>query len=148
VDTPPESATTGDEKRLLGRLVTVGDTPLFLGIAIAPFVVSWIWVPIAKLTGFGSPVSGLPCPTRFFLGLPCPGCGLTRSLQSMAAGDFACAIEMHPLGPLLWGCCFAWGVTQVALPNRRHAWIRGTRLALGVALLAVYFWRLCFGQVP
>jgi hypothetical protein len=41
------------------------------------------------------------CPTAFFFGVPCPGCGLTRATLALLHGDFAAALRFHPLAPLL-----------------------------------------------
>jgi Protein of unknown function (DUF2752) len=43
------------------------------------------------------------CPFAVVLGLPCPGCGITRSAIAMAQGDLAGAWHFHPLGPVLSG---------------------------------------------
>jgi hypothetical protein len=41
------------------------------------------------------------CPFRLLTGLPCPGCGLTRSVVCTLHGDLASAMMFHPLGPLV-----------------------------------------------
>lgn len=41
------------------------------------------------------------CPLRFFFGICCPGCGMSRALLSLLRLDFALAIELHPLVLLL-----------------------------------------------
>ena len=61
-------------------------------------------------------------------GLPCPGCGLTRSFVCLGHGRFFESLHWHPLGPaifllftLLWLRCglFYWrGVTLLPLPPR------------------------------
>ena len=38
-----------------------------------------------------------PCPIRFFLGVPCPSCGLTRAARAAAHLDFHAATQFHPL---------------------------------------------------
>jgi uncharacterized protein DUF2752 len=43
------------------------------------------------------------CPFRLLTGLPCPGCGLTRSLVSLMHGDLSAAVLFHPLGPVVAG---------------------------------------------
>lgn len=43
------------------------------------------------------------CWTRRWLGLDCPGCGLTRSFVLAAKGRVAEAFEMHPVGTLMFG---------------------------------------------
>jgi len=37
------------------------------------------------------------CPTAFFLGIPCPGCGLTRATLALLHGDLRGALQLHPL---------------------------------------------------
>lgn len=41
------------------------------------------------------------CPTATFLGVPCPGCGLTRASLALLRADFAAALAWHPLSPLM-----------------------------------------------
>jgi hypothetical protein len=44
------------------------------------------------------------CPVRLFWGIPCPGCGLTRSFLLAFRGRFAEATTMHPFWiPILLG---------------------------------------------
>lgn len=41
------------------------------------------------------------CWTRRLSGLPCPGCGLTRSVCHLLRGDLAEALRFHPFGLLV-----------------------------------------------
>ena len=41
------------------------------------------------------------CPFRFFFGISCPGCGMTRALLAALHLDFAAALSFHPLFFLL-----------------------------------------------
>lgn len=41
------------------------------------------------------------CPFRRLTGLPCPSCGLTRSVVAAAHGRLSTAVRYHPLGPLV-----------------------------------------------
>ncbi len=41
------------------------------------------------------------CPIRFFTGIACPGCGMTRAVFALLRLDFSTALEMHPLVFLL-----------------------------------------------
>lgn len=42
------------------------------------------------------------CPFRLLTGLPCPGCGLTRSWVHALHGDIGASLAAHPFGlPLL-----------------------------------------------
>lgn len=47
---------------------------------------------------------GLPdlCPVRVLTHIPCPGCGMSRSLVCCAHGEFPRAFWLHPLGPLFF----------------------------------------------
>nr|WP_040517702.1 DUF2752 domain-containing protein [Gordonia aichiensis] len=40
------------------------------------------------------------CPFRMMTGLPCPGCGLTRSWVHLMHGDVGGALAFNPFGPL------------------------------------------------
>lgn len=47
---------------------------------------------------------GAICPLRIFLGIPCPGCGLTRAVSLLFAGNLSASVAMHPLAipALVW----------------------------------------------
>ena len=47
---------------------------------------------------FGVPIPEL-CTYRKLFGMPCPGCGLTRSFSFMAHGAFLEALRMNWMGP-------------------------------------------------
>ena len=51
------------------------------------------------LAFFGNPEGGIaliPCPVRSAIGIPCPGCGMTRSCLALAQGEFVSAWKFHP----------------------------------------------------
>ncbi|MFN8522077.1 MAG: DUF2752 domain-containing protein [Chloroflexota bacterium] len=41
------------------------------------------------------------CPFRVLTGLPCPGCGMTRSVVAALHGDLSTSLFYHPLGPVM-----------------------------------------------
>ena len=43
------------------------------------------------------------CPFMRWLGLPCPGCGLTKSLYCYAKGDVITSLSYHPFGIVVQG---------------------------------------------
>ena len=49
-----------------------------------------VYVAFITLTGIG-------CPIRFFIGISCPGCGMSRAVLLMLSGHFQAAFRMHPL---------------------------------------------------
>lgn len=67
----------------------------FLGLTTAPLVGA------ALFNHSGTPPF-LICPFRAITGIPCPGCGLTRSFMAIARGDFENALRMHLFGPVLF----------------------------------------------
>ena len=41
--------------------------------------------------------TGIGCVFLYFLGIPCPGCGMTRALRALLRLDLAAAFAFHPL---------------------------------------------------
>lgn len=108
------------------------------------------------LLALGAPL----CPFAGWLGIPCPGCGLTRATVALMSGDWHTALRWHPMVgfvlPML-----AWFAMSALLTSRQQApgvaLARVQRLgnwcglALVIALIAV--WGLRFagffgGPVP
>ena len=71
-------------------------------------------------------------------GLPCPGCGLTRSWAALVHLDLAAAFRYHLFGPPL----FLFTGLMV-LGGKWSAWIK--RLPLSLAYLAGGLWLLYWG---
>ncbi|MCU1459390.1 MAG: hypothetical protein JWL73_3482 [Actinomycetia bacterium] len=44
---------------------------------------------------------GAPCPFKAVTGIPCPMCGMTRSVTSVVHGDLGHALTMQPAGIVL-----------------------------------------------
>lgn len=41
------------------------------------------------------------CPIRVALGIPCPGCGITRGISAFLHGDIADSLAFNPMSPLV-----------------------------------------------
>lgn len=89
------------------------------------------------------------CPFRLLTGLPCPGCGLTRSWVFALHGDIGAATTAHPFGvPLLVLVLVLAGVVVVRRVRGQHApdLDRLVRHPLAVAVLVGWLgwaaWRL------
>lgn len=54
------------------------------------------------------------CPMRHVLGVPCPGCGLTRATECLVTGQFHEALAFHPLVPIVLPVV-AWMVVRMTL---------------------------------
>ena len=61
------------------------------------------------------------CPMAGVLGVPCPGCGLTRATLALARGDLRGALHLHPL-VLVIAPIFIWAVASAAF-----GYVRGPR---------------------
>jgi hypothetical protein len=104
------------------------ERPLF-DVLVNPF--SLRGAPVLWLLSFLVPRGGLPvslCVFHNLTGLPCPGCGLTRSLASISHLCPGEALRYHPFGPLIYALLVALTAASIAGEGRRarlRAWIEG-----------------------
>lgn len=86
---------------LFARKTNAGTIFLLLSGVFAASVL----LPLPR--GAGGQIGHLPSVCLFYhwTGLPCPGCGLTRSFVCLGHGDFLGALHWHPLGPALFLLC-------------------------------------------
>ena len=54
-------------------------------------------VLICGLYGLFLSITNIRCPFKFFLGIPCLGCGMTRACMSLLTLDISQAVAYHPL---------------------------------------------------
>jgi hypothetical protein len=101
---------------------------------------------LGALAGLAVLLEAPLCPTASLFGLPCPGCGLTRATLALLQGQFAQALRLHPLVPLLapiyFGVIVAAALAYIAGPGRRLPRLRvaGRWLTPGAwALLVLVF---------
>ena len=93
------------------------------------------------------------CLTRRVLGLPCPGCGLTRGVAHLLQGNLARAMELHPLAPLAAldaiGGWALWGLVThgLATPPPARS-VRVVLLAQLAVFVALWLGRLAAGTAP
>ena len=83
------------------------------------------------------------CPFRVVTGVPCPGCGLTRAVSSLAAGRWAEALQFHPFVPffgLAWILLFLAVVLSVSARERLIGSVRSFECKTGLtAILLIAF---------
>lgn len=60
------------------------------------------------------------CPLRSTLGVPCPGCGLTRAMVQLIQGNWEAAISLHAFAPIVMamGILVAAGSALPARPRK------------------------------
>ena len=89
------------------------------------------------------------CPLRSTLGVPCPGCGLTRAMVQLIQGNWEAAISLHAFAPIVltMGILVAAGS---ALPARQRKTLvarvtdfeRRTGITALLILSALAYWFL------
>jgi hypothetical protein len=75
----------------------------------------------AQVAAVATGVGGWPCPLKAALGIPCPGCGLTRASVALLRGEFATAFGAHAFAPVLLFGLAAVAVAGVLPAARREA---------------------------
>ena len=70
-------------------------TGRLLFVLSAIFLISFVYVPDPE------PAVSL-CVIKHFLGIPCPGCGLTHSFCALSHGHFLESFQWHALGPPIY----------------------------------------------
>jgi hypothetical protein len=91
------------------------------------------------------------CFSRRFLGIPCPGCGLTRAFAHLAKGEWTAALAAHPLAPVLAAeAVVAWLLWGIGLrrPLLRQDWIAPVAVGHLAVLCALWLGRLSTGSLP
>jgi hypothetical protein len=95
--------------------------------------------------------TGIPCAFHWMTGIPCPGCGLTRSILALMQGRLEDSLLLHPMGPLLFlglAAALLTGIMPRAMRGRVIGAIAaieartGITLWLGVLLMVVWVVRL------
>jgi hypothetical protein len=94
------------------------------------------------------------CPFFYYTGIPCPSCGLTRSLISLSQGDISSSLQYHGFGLILTAITnvtILYILTELIL-NKKFSnpllkfFINGpVQWILGILFLSYYFYRLGIG---
>ena len=93
---------------------------------------------LGRVGGMEAPPSGVPCLLRAVVGIPCPFCGLTRSLFAAGAGDWSRSLDLSPIGPLVLAAALValLVVARSWVASRPVRWPPGVVVAVG-AVVAV-----------
>ncbi len=86
------------------------------------------------------------CPMALVLGLPCPGCGLTRAFGLMAHGRFAEAAAFNGLAPATLGyLAFLWIYKIVETVRGAPPRVPTSRIGATACLVVMGFWAARLG---
>lgn len=128
----PVSPIARSRSLFLGVVSRIGAAPLALLLA------ALMPLPVQG----GRSLLGLPslCLFHNVTGLPCPGCGMTRSVVCCCHLRFTDSIAYHPLGPIVFVWLLATALRRLPFPPswRRHFPASPAQLgtAGGIALMA------------
>ena len=78
---------------------------------------------------------GSICAFHNVFGLPCPGCGLTRSFVALGHGHFVESYHWHPLGPFLFGLAIIYVLASLFFSHRKTPLQIQWRLQVGSLIL-------------
>ena len=128
-----------------------------LGISAAVIVLSFALQlnPAGRVRASWLPLESLPplCGSRAFLGINCPGCGLTRSFVALASGDLAESFRLHRVGWLMALAVVlqvpyrAWGLYELRCGSiSDRAWPTWCGNALIAALILNWWFNIAVGN--
>jgi hypothetical protein len=96
-------------------------------------VIAWLILAFAAVLpprGVGIPI----CPSKLVTGVPCPGCGLTRSVTCLAHAELARSWHYHPFGCVVFALAIWFALVPLAAP-RLHRRAKASRPARAAGLL-------------
>ena len=104
-----------------------------------------LWIGLGAFFLLAWRVTGTSCTFQSTIGLPCPGCGLTRALLASLHGRFQEAFSLHPLFWLAPLVILAVLILLAVAPDRLSD-PKLNRFWLGLAILfmVVYLVRMVF----
>ncbi len=103
----------------------------------------------AQVACVAAGVGGWPCPVKLALGIPCPGCGLTRACVALMRGRFAESFSLHAFAPVLLLGLATFAVAGFLPPARREAFAclvgkfeRRTKASYVVMAAMLVYWSI------
>lgn len=100
-------------------------------------------------------ISGWQCPFLHGLGVPCPGCGLSRAAAALFRGDWQQSLHLHAFAPLALVALLLIALGALLPARQRRALVGAVaaverRSGLGAALLIVLiaYWLIRLAAGP
>ena len=84
---------------------------------------------------------GTTCPMKILVGLPCPGCGLTRAFELLLKGEVKKSFRMHPF------LIFFLGIFVLELffktKGKKYSYIKNGYIIIVIVLAIIFYcWRM------
>lgn len=81
------------------------------------------------------------CPSRELLGLPCPGCGLTRSILLILRGQWAESWQLQPFGYAWLALAMVFILDRYVFETRQRLWM-GLLTVICIGMVVLYGYRM------
>ena len=82
------------------------------------------------------------CPMVIATGLPCPGCGMTRSIFYLLTGQVGRSFALNPFA-LFWVILGIWFIYTRYVVGKEMKWINPIIGCICVAMITYYVYRMC-----
>lgn len=86
------------------------------------------------------------CPFRFLLGIPCPGCGMTRAFLALLHLDIKDAFHAHPLFPVVILIAIYYLLETIKVIRFPEKVKKILLVVIALLFILVYVVRLCHGS--
>lgn len=102
-----------------------------------------LWLGLGIFLLLAWQVGATTCVFRSTLGIPCPGCGMTRAWLHVLHGEWQAALQQHPLFWLVPPVLITWAAFHWRLPRGKAArFNQNLLIGAGALMIAVYIIRM------
>jgi len=105
-----------------------------------------IYLIIAVLYVIALGIFNIDCLITYVFKIPCPACGMTRALISLAKLNFKESFKYHPMAVPLLAAIFL-GLNYNEKPLHKK-WVKYTVIIISILVFLVYIIRLISGTIP
>ncbi len=103
--------------------------------------VLWLVLPAFLLSAWL--LTQTTCVFRSTIGIPCPGCGLSRAFVYLLQGQWRQALLYHPLFWLVPPVFLTWAGLSLFMPEKMNSgWFNRVLIVIGMLFIAVYIYRM------
>lgn len=102
-----------------------------------------LWLSLAAFLLLAWLLTHTTCVFRSTIGIPCPGCGLSRAFILLLRGQWQQALHFHPLFWLVPPVTVIWAGLSIFMPKKLASpWLNRLLIVIGLLFIAVYVYRM------